>query len=110
MSFASTRNELFMREYLIRATNDDEFNIHLSKWPEVLRPKSYPSKVIEGWGLLRLEVLGCEISFSAEPPGTQIVFESSSISSEVADQIVREILESAEAFTGQQGKIIPMQD
>ena len=98
-----------MREYLIRAQNDEEFDIHLSQWSKVLRPTSYPSKVIEGWGLLRIEVLGCEISFSAEPPGTQIVFESGAISPEVADQIVREILESAEAFTGQPGKIIPLQ-
>ena len=98
-----------MREYLIRDEDDEEFDIHLSNWPEVYRPKSYPSKVIDGWGLLRLEVLGCEISFSPEPPGTQIVFESGEISAEVADQIVREILERAEAFTGRKGKIIALQ-
>jgi hypothetical protein len=98
-----------MREYLIRAANDEEFGIHLSKWPQVLRPKSYPSKVIQGWGLLRLEVLGCEISFSAEPPGTQIVFESGEVSPEVADQIVREIVENAEAYTGRKGEIISLQ-
>jgi hypothetical protein len=46
-------------------------------------------------------VLGCEISFSAELPGTQIVFESGAVSPEIADQIVRGILESAEAFTAQ---------
>ena len=98
-----------MREYLIRAKNGEEFDIHLSQWPEVFRPTSFPSKVIDGWGLLRIEVLGCEISFSPEPPGTQIVFESGAISPEVADQIVREILESAEAFTAQLGEIIPLQ-
>jgi hypothetical protein len=98
-----------MREYLIRAADREEFNIHLSKWPDVLKPRSYPSKVIQGWGLLRLEVLSCEISFSAEPPGIQIVFESGEIAPEVADQIVKEIVESAEALTGQQGEIIPLQ-
>ncbi len=98
-----------MREYLLRAIDDEEFDIPHPKWGEVLRPKSYPSKVIEGWGALRLEVLGCEVSFSPEPPGTQIVFESGDISPEVADAIVQEILESAESFTGQKGKVIPLQ-
>ncbi len=98
-----------MREYLIRATDDEEFDIHISKWPEVLRPKSFPSKIIQGWGLLRLEVLGCEISFSPEPPGTHIAFESGEVSPEVAYQIVQEILENAEASTGKKGKIIPLQ-
>ncbi|HSE31458.1 MAG TPA: hypothetical protein VLA93_07760 [Pyrinomonadaceae bacterium] len=98
-----------MREYLIRADDDEEFDIPFSKWAEVLRPRSYPSKVIKGWGLLRLEVLGCEVSFSPEPPGTQIVFESGEIEPNIADAIVREIVESAESFTGQKGKIVPLQ-
>ena len=98
-----------MREYLIGTIDDKEFDIHHSKWAEVLRPKSYPSKVIEGWGALRLEVAGCEVSLSPEPPGTQIVFESGDISPEVADVIVQEILESAESFTGQKGKVVPLQ-
>jgi hypothetical protein len=97
------------KEYLICNLDDEEFDIHHSKWAEVLRPKSYPSKVIEGWGALRLEIAGFEVSFSTEPPGTQIVFESDDISPEVADKIVQEILENAESFTGQKGKIIPFQ-
>src|ERR1044072_13094 len=97
-----------MREDLIRAEDDEEFDIHLSKWPELLRPPSFPSRGIEGWGLLRIEVLGCEISFSPEPPGTQIVFESGEVSPEVAYQIVQEILENAEAHTGRKGKVIPL--
>lgn len=71
--------------------------------------RSYPSKVIEGWGHLRIEVLGCEVSFSAEPPGMHIVFETGEISPDIADAIVREIAESAESFTGQKGKIVPLQ-
>ena len=98
-----------LREYLIRADNDAEFDIPFSKFGDVLRPRSYPSKVIEGWGHLRIEVLGCEVSFSAEPPGMQIVFETGEISPDIADSIVREITESAESFTGQKGKIVPLQ-
>jgi hypothetical protein len=98
-----------MREYLIRTIHDEEFDIPYLKWNEVLRPKSYPSKVIEGWGMLRLDIVGCEVSFSPEPPGTQVVFESGNISAEVADAILQEILESAESFTGQKGKVVPLQ-
>jgi hypothetical protein len=98
-----------MREYLIRTVDDEEFDIPPPKWSEVLRPKSYPSKVIAGWGVLRLWVEGCEVSFSPEPPGTQVVFESGDIPAEVADAIVQEILESAELFTGQKGKVVPLQ-
>ena len=98
-----------MREYLIRTMDDEEFEIHLSKWAEVLRPKSYPSKVIEGWGALRLEIADCEVSFSPEPPGTHIVFTCDDISPDIADAIVQEILESAESHTGQKGKVVPLQ-
>src|SRR5687768_11236135 len=96
-------------EYIICDVDGEEFNIPYQKWGEVLRPKSFPSEIIAGWGALRLRVAGCEVSFSPEPPGTQIVFESSDISTEVADAIVREILENAESFTGQKGKVIPLQ-
>jgi len=98
-----------LRQYLIRADNDDEFDIPFSKLGDVLRPRSYPSKIIEGWGHLRIEVLGCEVSFSAELPGMQIVFEKGEISSDIADAIVREIVEGAESFTGQKGKIVRLQ-
>jgi hypothetical protein len=98
-----------MLEYIIRANDGEEFDIHSSKWSEVLRPKSYESEVIEGWGLLRLRILGCEVSFSPEPPGTQIVFECENIERSIADAIVKEIVENSEAFTGQIGVIIPLQ-
>jgi hypothetical protein len=52
-----------MREFLIRGDDDEEFDIPHSKWSDVMRPKSYVSKVIEGWGALRLEVAGSEVSF-----------------------------------------------
>jgi hypothetical protein len=98
-----------MREYLIRTADGDEFDIPQAKWAEALRPQSYPSEVIEGWGALRLKIAGCEVSFSPEPPGTQIVFESGDISPGEADAIVREIFEGAESFTGQRGTLIPLQ-
>ena len=98
-----------MYEYTICDVDGEEFNIPHREWSEVLRPKSYPSEVIQGWGALRLKVAGCEVSFSPEPPGTQIVFESGDIPVNVADAIVHEIVLSAESFTGQKGKVVPHQ-
>ncbi len=97
-----------MREYLIRTIDNEEFDIPIPKWSEVLRPKSFDSKIIAGWGVLRLEISGCEVSFSPEPPGTHIVFENENISSTDTDCMVREILESAEAFTKEKGKVIEL--
>jgi hypothetical protein len=98
-----------VREYLIRTTDDEEFDIPSAKWGEVLRPKSYPSEIVEGRGALRLKIAGCEVSFSPEPPGMQIVFEGGDISREDADAIVREVLQGAESFTGLKGKVVPLQ-
>jgi hypothetical protein len=98
-----------MREYILRDESGEEFDIPMQKWEEILRPKTYPSEVIEGWGALRLKVADCEISFSPEPPGTHVVFECEDISPTVADAIVREILERAESFTGKKGELIPLQ-
>jgi hypothetical protein len=97
-----------MSEYLIRTIDDEEFDIPFSKWKEVFRPITFDSKVIEGWGMLRLEVSGCEISFSPEPPGTHIIFENENLSSANMNCIVTEILESAEDFTNKKGKIIEL--
>ena len=98
-----------MLEYIIRAEDGEEFDIHASKWRDVLRPISYESEVIEGWGVLRLRILECEVSFAPEPPGTHIAFECENIERDIADAIVKEIVESAESFTGQKGTIIPLQ-
>ena len=98
-----------MREYLIRQIDDEEFFIPYQSWGDVLRPSSLPSNVVQEPGAFYLEVEGCRVTFSPEPPGLQISFEGCSVSAEVADQIVQEILESVESFTGQRGKIVPLQ-
>ena len=98
-----------MLEYIIRPDEGEEFDLHLEKWSEVFRPKSFDSEVIEGWGALRLRILDCELSFSPEPPGTHIAFECDKIDRDLANAIVREIVESAEDFTGQTGLVIPLQ-
>jgi len=98
-----------MREYIIRAKTGDEFDIPHPEWNDVYRPRSFSSEVIEGWGALRLSVAGFEVSFSPEPPGTCIYFESDNISADMADQIFNELLASAEQYTGVEGEVIPLQ-
>ncbi len=94
-------------EYIIKADDGEEFDIPYSKWKDVLVPKTIPFEVVaEG---LRLKIRDCEISFAPEAPGTHIVFECENFSQELADQIVREIVENAESFTGQTGLIVPLQ-
>jgi len=98
-----------MRDYLIRQVDDEEFFIPYQNWKEVLRPSSFASNVVQAAGVFYLEVGDCRITFSPEPPGLQISFENCSVSAEVADKIVHEILASVESFTNQRGKIIPLQ-
>ena len=98
-----------MRDYLIRQLDDEEFFIPYQNWRAVLRPSSFSSNVVQEPGLFYLEVEGCKVALSPEPPGLQISFEDCDISAEVADRIVQEILVSVESFTHQKGKIIPLQ-
>jgi hypothetical protein len=104
-----TTKGVFMREYLIRQIDDEEFFIPYQSWRDVLRPTSFPSSVVQMPGIFYLEVVGCRVTFSPEPPGLQISFEGCGVSAEVADRIVQEILESVETYTGRRGKIIPLQ-
>jgi hypothetical protein len=97
-----------MREYLIRQLDDEEFTIPYQNWKDVLRPSSFPSNTIQQSGVFYLEVEGCKVTFSPEPPGLQISFEDCDISADVADRIVQEILSSVESFTACEGRIIPL--
>lgn len=98
-----------MREYLIRQIDDEEFFIPYQSWRDVLCPSSFPSNIVQESGEFYLDVEGCRVTFSPEPPGLQISFEECGVSAEVADQIVREILQSIESFTGRRGKVVPLQ-
>src|SRR5829696_1594578 len=98
-----------MREYLIRQDDDEGFFIPYQSWKDVLRPSSFPSDVVQEPGLFYLEVEGCRVTFSPEPPGLQVSFGDCGVAAEVADRIVQEILESIESFTNRRGKIVPLQ-
>jgi hypothetical protein len=94
-------------DFLIRRTDGEWFDLHYEQMPAVLKPASFASRPVEGWGDHRIEVEGVHVSFSDEDPGIQVSFEGE-IDETKARQIVEEILASIETSTGQRGKVVPL--
>ncbi len=94
-----------MREFLIRRTDGEWFDLHRDDFAGTLRPSSFPSHKVEGWGDHRISVEGVEISFSYEDPGVQVSFEGE-LPVEKCETIVNEILANIEEVTGQKGRIV----
>ena len=97
-----------MLEYLIQPVESEFFQFSPNEWSDVLRPTSFQSKVIDGWGNLRLEIEGCEVSFSDEMVGIQICFKNCDIPKEMADLIVQEICQQYVLLTGEEAIVIPI--
>lgn len=97
-----------MLEYLIKPLESDFFDLSPKEWGNVLRPTSFPSKIIDGWGNLRIEIEGCEISFSDEMVGIQVYFENCEIPEEKASLIVQEICKELILKTGEQAEVITL--
>ena len=95
-------------EFLIKRTDGDWFDLHASRFAEVLRPSSFASRPVEGWGDHRIEVRGCPVSFSYEDPGIQICFDGDALTEAEASQVVSEIAESITRATGQKSQVISL--
>lgn len=95
-------------EFLIRRSDGEWFNLHANRFEEVLRPSSFATQSVQGWGDHRIEVRGCPISFSFEDPGIQVCFEGDGLTEAESMQIVNEIAENITAATGQRSKVIPL--
>lgn len=83
-----------MIEYLVKPVKSEWF-----AFPEGSKPYCTvrtPFKDVVGWGNGRIEVEGCEISFSYEDPGIQVSFDGK-MSQERADEIIEEIKQAVEA-------------
>jgi hypothetical protein len=93
-------------EYLIERGDDDWFDLPVEAFPEALHSNSFPWQRVAGWGDYRIRVLGCDISFSFEPPGIQIVFEGEDITGPQARRIVDEIARNVAAVTGQFAAVV----
>ena len=97
-----------MIEFLIKRTDGDWFDLHASRFAEVLRPSSFPSRPIEGWGDHRIEIRGCPVSFSYEDPGIQVSFDGDALTEAEASQVVNEIAKSITKATGQTSQVIAL--
>jgi hypothetical protein len=90
-------------EFLIRRTDGEWFDFPQGSDP--YRPISRSYKVVEGHGDARIEVDGCEISFSYEDPGVQMSFEGD-ISQENAACIAEEVRLQVERVSGQAARVV----
>ena len=74
--------------------------MHKSKFLDVLRPTTLPSRKIAGKGEHRIEVSGCEISFTYEDPGILVRFEGAGLPEDEEEKIADEIAASITKSTG----------
>ena len=95
-----------MIEYLIRRTDGEWFDLQ-GQLEAALKPSSFPSRRIEGWGDWRIQTQGVEISFSYEDPGIQVCIEGE-LPPHVADQMAEEIRRNVERVTGQKGRVVAL--
>lgn len=89
-----------MREFLITRSDGNTIDLHKSKFLDVLKPQSFPSMKVAGRGEHRIEVNGCEISFTYEDPGILIRFEGKGLPDEEEEQIADEIAARITKATG----------
>jgi hypothetical protein len=94
-------------EFLLRRTDGEWFDLRREQFGEVLRPSSYASRVVGGWGDHRIQVDGVHVAFSFEDPGIQVSFDGP-IDATTASRIVQEVLASIEGKTGQRGSVVAL--
>lgn len=92
-----------MIEFLIERTDGDWFGFPPDSDP--YRPVTIPFRQIEGWGDGRIEIDGCQISFSDEVPGVQVSFEGQ-VSQQRAVAIIEEIRQRIEEVSGQKAQAV----
>ena len=92
-----------MIEYLIKPTKSEWFDFPEGSTP--YRTIRTPFTSVEGWGNGRIEVEGCEISFSFEDPGIQVSFEGN-MSQARADEVIEEIKQAIEIAGNEPAEVI----
>jgi hypothetical protein len=92
-----------MIEYLIRPTTSEWFAF--PKDSEPYRTVRTPYTKVAGWGNGRIEVEGCEISFSDEIVGVQVSFEGE-MSQSRADEVIEEIRQTMEAVAQESATVL----
>jgi hypothetical protein len=92
-----------MIEFLIKRTDGEWFDFPSGSDP--YRPVSMPYNLVEGWGDGRIEIDGCQISFSYEDSGVQVSFEGD-ISEQRAAVVTEQIRQRIEQVSGQKAKAV----
>src|SRR5437870_2282440 len=95
-------------EFLIKRTDGDWFDLNKRQFADVLRPSSFQSCPIAGWGDHRIEIRDCEIAFSFEIAGLQVIFQDNTLTEAEALQVTNEIAESITKAIGQKSKVIQL--
>lgn len=95
-------------EFLIRCADGEWFNLPSERFADVLKPKSFPSLAIQGWGDHRITVRGRPVSFSYEDAGILVSFEGEPLPEVDAASIVKEIAENVATATGQKSYVVPL--
>jgi hypothetical protein len=97
-------------EYLVRTRYElDGFPlvIDMNDQARVYQPTGWSCQPIEGWGDFRFRTGDTEISFSAEPPGIQVVVEGSMPRDE-ADHLLEVVSTQLTTHTGRATVVVPL--
>jgi hypothetical protein len=94
-------------EYLIKRPDGGWLGVEEELLGPVLTPSSVPSEIVSGWGNHRIRIGECELSFSFEDAGIQIVFDGE-IEPEEAMRIADEIRANVERATGQRAALVEL--
>lgn len=93
-------------EYLIERADGEWFDLPYAAYADVLHPTSFAWQRVAGWGDHRIRILDCDMAFSDEPPGMQVIFEGDTISRMQAQQIMEEIAQNIARATGQTARVV----
>jgi len=93
-------------EFLIQRTDEEWFSIPDDRFEEIVRPHSTASRPVLNRDVYTIEAAGCELSFSFEEAGIQVVFESGAITEEAAGKLVLEIANNITMVTSQKSAVV----
>jgi hypothetical protein len=84
----------------------DWFDLHASRFNDVLRPSSFESSIVTGFGDHNLLVRNCIIELRYEEPGILVSFQNDLLTEAEMIQLVEEIASNITNTLGQQSVVI----
>jgi hypothetical protein len=87
-------------EYLIRPVGRAEWvPVPRDRLADVLVPQGCGARVIPGWGDLRVQIDRCEMAFSGEEVGWQVLFDG--VAGPDTDSLVAQVADQLAVFAGE---------